>query len=292
MAYRLLFIVDMARTDAKRPFELCAFPLTNRPRTPANLRLGILRGHCYALEGLIGAGKTSLLELLEAYLTAHGIPCLVFREEVPDELLKPFQLRHEELKLLNRARDSDDADVYNEHTFVLQREMLRRRIDIYKRACEAAEKTGAVVFLDRSIWGDMMFAAMHRDKGRMSAAEADQYAAALETFRTSGENLDLTAILYLQCTPQQALERVRLRTRLAGGGSESEYDLPYMIALEAMHEKILGAHEAADYVRTPVLRLDGRDRNLADRAETDVWVGEIMLALASGLWIRANNDCK
>jgi len=268
--------------ESKPLFELTAFPLTNRPRTSSNRWLGIFGGHCFAVEGIIGAGKTTLLQGISRYFTLHGMPCAVFQEEVHEELLKKFLEEEANLTCQNYLKLHDSPKRYNLHAFPFQMEMLRRRIGIYKKGCAVAETERKAVFFDRSLPGDVVFAAMHRDAGRMSPTEAALYAEALDEFRRSGDNVDITMLLYLQCDPEQALERVISRTRKSGGGAESGYDLAYMTALTAVYERVLDAHTATNRQtgRTPSMLLDGKPRDVESDSEVLTWVEEVLRGVA------------
>ena len=273
---------------AWKPFELTAFPLTNRPRTPGNRWLGIFGGHCFAVEGIIGAGKTTLLRGISRYFALHGMPCVVYQEEVPMDLLTQF-LKYE-TKLAAHIRRTvsmyDPPAAYNPYAFSLQMEMLRRRIDIYKRGCVVAETERKAVFFDRSLLGDVVFAAMHRDAGRMAPIEAAQYEEALDEFRHSGDNMDITMLLYLQCDPQQALDRVISRTQKSGGGAESGYDLAYMTSLATMYEQVLDAHTSANRqtARTPSMLLDSKPRDVESELEVELWVEEVLRGVATEMF--------
>lgn len=148
-----------------------------------------------AIEGQIGVGKTTLGEILEVDL---GIP--LYRELV----------KLETQRLLDRFY-ADKA----RWAFTLQIHLLNERFRIMKESL----RSGGI--LDRSIFGDRIFASMLHDDGDMSDEEFSTYDTLLDNMLEHIEDPDL--LVYLDCSVDTALARIRERNRGLEGGIPREY---------------------------------------------------------------------
>src|SRR5665648_663656 len=120
-------------------------PLTPFAVTPPGYqRYRLLRGSLLIIEGVIGAGKTTLGHSLAAYLNQIGIPTRFYPEYVNPELLAQYI-----------------ADMPR-YAYTFQLFMLRVRCDTYREA-QLFTATGGIALIDRSLPGDLAFAPMQYD---------------------------------------------------------------------------------------------------------------------------------
>lgn len=196
-------------------------------------------GKIVIVEGLIGAGKSKLCESIEAYTAVCGRKiCLVIQEKICPQLL--------DLYLGDMKRNA----------FSFQVIVARDRCESMRTAVRAA-RAGLLVLLDRGLPGDMAFASMQHKLGIMSEQEYDVYCHLVADSHpqfvpkqfgliSNGDVVDRQAegidvhILYLQCTPQAAFARMRLRNNASEVGS---YKLAYFEDLCAAYDEVIGKFE-------------------------------------------------
>lgn len=179
-------------------------------RHPSYNKFKSLKGGIFTIEGIIGVGKTTLGRTLEKYLNEIGLPAKFFPEYVNKELLAQY--------IGNMKR----------YAYAFQMIMLCKRFEIYKEA-ERFAATGGIAIVDRSLIGDMTFARMQRDNGNFTEDEWSTYLA----FAKQEMPLTPTASIYLRCTPDTSLDRVKHR------GIEAEingYSHNYMQQLHDAYE--------------------------------------------------------
>lgn len=145
--------------------------------------------------GMIGAGKTSVAELLGKSLNSE-----VFYENVDDnEILPLFYTASEEEQHLKR------------YPFLLQLDFLSSR---FKSIKEALHNKNNV--LDRSIYEDWYFAKVNTELGRISASEFNIYGKLLNNMMEELEELPKKSpdlMVYLQGSFETILYRIGLRGR-------------------------------------------------------------------------------
>jgi len=183
------------------------------------------------VEGLIGAGKTTLTQALAKTLGYREI-----LEPVCDNGYLPLFY----------------ADP-KRWAFPFQMEMLYRRWELHQLATFEA-MTGDGAILDRGMPGDMVFAEMHREAGNIHELEWKTY---LRMYRSLMARVtELPRILvYLDVSPEIAFSRVRRR----GRESEVGMTLDYLQKLQIKYHRLLeriesGQHEWATGIR--VQRVD------------------------------------
>lgn len=185
--------------------------------TPRNAQLDqykFIRGGVYTIEGIIGVGKTTVGRSLEKYLNDIGITAKFFPEYVNKELLRQY------------------IGDMKRYAYCFQMVMLCKRIEIYREA-ERFAATGGVAFIDRSIIGDMTFARMQYVNGNFTEAEWNTYLSLMK------QEIQLTphASLFLDCSSQTSLERIKLRgikAEIKGYTAEYIQQLhdAYMVSIE------------------------------------------------------------
>ena len=137
------------------------------------------------IDAVVGAGKTSYMEMLSEEMK---IP--YFQEPVQDNpLLDKFYY--------DRKR----------YAFPLQIYFLNRRFEMLKQASEAGEPS----LMDRSIYGDMIFAKMLYEKGDMEKDEFILYRDLLTNMLDHVEAPKL--MIYLKIDTDSAIERIKKRGR-------------------------------------------------------------------------------
>nr|WP_307775123.1 deoxynucleoside kinase [uncultured Cetobacterium sp.] len=146
------------------------------------------------IEGVVGAGKTTLGELLSKELSID-----FFQEPYFDNpFLDKFYSNKERYSLLS------------------QMYFLNKRIDIIE---EAAKLDGCI--MDRSIYGDFLFAKMHLKNGFMSKSEFELYESFWKKMMSARTEPDL--IIYLEISTENAIKKIKSRGRNFELGVEKEY---------------------------------------------------------------------
>jgi len=172
------------------------------------------------VEGSIGAGKSTASREL-----ANRLNLRLIEEPVDPELLELFYADKERW------------------SFPFQIEMLHRR---WAAQMSAAAETmvsagydGAI--LDRSLWGDMVFAQVLMKHGAIHPKEWDIY-------MTAVRNMSLvlfppTVLLYLNARPETCLERIRKR----GRPQEADITLEYLQEIHEGYQQLLSEAKTAMY---------------------------------------------
>lgn len=137
------------------------------------------------IDAVVGAGKTSYMEMLSEEM---NIPC--FQEPVQENpLLNKFYY--------DRKR----------YAFPLQIYFLNRRFEMLKQASEAGEPR----LMDRSIYGDMIFAKLLYEEGNMEKDEFILYRDLLTNMLDHVQAPKL--MIYLKIDTDSAIERIKKRGR-------------------------------------------------------------------------------
>jgi NADH dehydrogenase (ubiquinone) 1 alpha subcomplex subunit 10 len=164
-------------------------------------------GKVINVEGIIGAGKTTLVESLE-------------REYMIDALYEPV----DDNPFLAKFYD-DPKGV----AFKIQMWLLSRRHDANKAAFWLA-RTGKDVIVDRGRLGDRCFACANNVRGNIDDDEMAVY----DDFFTSMDARDPDVIVYLDITVSQALKRIGWR----GRDCEKDIDPDYLDELRNQHDRM------------------------------------------------------
>lgn len=170
------------------------------------------------VEGIIGAGKSTLADLLGERLGLH-----VFKEPVDSN---PY---------LKRFYDDPKRWAYP-----MQIHLLKERYLIQQLATYSA-MTGRGAILDRGLPGDRVFAKMHMLAGNIHQLEWNTYQNFFELMCLSVKTPSL--ILFLDVEPEGALERVKARAREA----EVSIDLKYLQDLRKGYLDLLCEIETGEH---------------------------------------------
>lgn len=204
------------------------------PIHPNYERFKHLRGSIILVEGIIGAGKSTLGRRLTSMLNEIGISARHYDEEVNMPLLELFL-----------------SDM-KKYAFAFQMYMLQHRQAVYRDAITYCERHNGVAIVDRSLFGDIAFARMHHTGSNISDDEWKVY----ESTISSNSLRVPSAILYLDVTPDVAMRRIKARNR---GSEASEYDVQY---LQALHDNYI---KAMDHEYYQVLHIDwNQDSDLGE----------------------------
>ncbi|MBU1891201.1 deoxynucleoside kinase [Patescibacteria group bacterium] len=164
------------------------------------------------VESIIGAGKTTyareMSKRLGLYLGSEPVDGNPFLEKFYKD----------------PKRWAFDMQIF------LLKERFKQQLHAATIAIGAGDWNGAI--LDRSISGDRVFAKMHMQAGNI---DPDSWAA-YEDFHMlmCTQLLPPTRIIRLQCEPETAYERVRMRNR----GAEETLSLDYLKALDAAYQDL------------------------------------------------------
>lgn len=173
-----------------------------RSRHPYYELFSQLIGSSITIEGVIGAGKTTLGLALEKYLNEIGLRAKFFPEFVNLDLLGQY------LSNMNR------------YAYPFQMFMLLKRLEIYREA-ERFRETGGIAIIDRSLIGDLAFMLMQHTNGNIT----DQEKAVYESVFIQESPPCPGVCIYLQCTSRQAMDRIIKRGR---EGEADAYTLEYL----------------------------------------------------------------
>ena len=172
------------------------------------------------ISGIIGVGKTTLTRSLGEALGANT----VYEPVETNEYLDKFYA---------------DKEAF---AFPMQVYLLNHRFRQHQQMVWSDRD----VVQDRSIYEDVIFGKLLKDAGIMSDLDFETYRSLYLNMTNFLHRPDL--IIYLDTSPEVALERVRERAR----SCENGVDLEYLKALKAGYEEWLVDVEP----RIPVLRLD------------------------------------
>jgi len=177
------------------------------------------------VDGVVGAGKTTLATIIKEEFN------LKLYEELSD---------NDTLVLLDKFY----AD-QNRWSFTLQVHFLNKRFAMIK---EIHKKNGGL--LDRSIFGDKIFAQMLNEDGKMCDEEYRTYSTLLDNMLEHAQNP--TLLIYLKCSVNKAVERINGRNR----GIESTVPRRYW---ERLNEKYDKWYKDYDYSPKIVIDVDEVD---------------------------------
>ena len=153
--------------------------------------------------GMIGLGKTSVADTLNAHFKTKGIESKVFYETVDDNPILPlyYELTPEEL----------DA---RRIPFLLQLFFLNKRFKTVKECINWREPVYTIQ--DRSIYEDWYFAYVNKNLGRISDLEFKIYEDLVDNMMEELNELPKKApdlMVYLKCSFDTVIDRIMARGR-------------------------------------------------------------------------------
>jgi deoxyadenosine/deoxycytidine kinase len=192
------------------------------------------------IDGVVGVGKTTLLEILTK--ERGYIPFV--EPVVNNPILDKFY---------------HDRERYS---FSLQVFFLNER---FKHIKSASLHEKAV--LDRSIYGDLIFAKMLKDNGEMSEEEFDIY---LDLFHNMIQHCKAPALMvYLEVSPEEAMKRIEKRGRYYEQSDVVEVD--YWIRLNQEYRDYF-----SQYTFSPVLKINVDHLDFENNSEDRTYILNII----------------
>lgn len=222
------------------------FELTQKTQESVLAR-GLRRcGFHVVILGCISAGKTTLANALQRVIEKKTGQCECLREPVEDNPLLPLYYQDP-----------------NRYAFPMQIHMLNKRL-AQQRVAQDLALAGKNSVQDSSVFGDSCFVEMLFKDGILTTEEVDVYA---DLFANMTRDIMYpSAVVYLNTSPEVALDRLHKRNRSCESGIPIEYLANLKRELDAL---IL---EFGRY--SPTLVLDGdidmTPEEIDKRAE-DLW---------------------
>lgn len=192
------------------------------------------------IDAVVGAGKTIYMEMLSDVL---NVPC--FEEPV----------------LNNPLLDKFYYD-RKKYAFPLQIFFLNRRFEMLKKAAEEGKPT----IMDRSIYGDMIFAKLLHDEGNMETDEFNLYRELLANMLDHVEAPKL--MIYLRVDTDTAIQRIQKR----GRDYEQIVERAYWENLNREYEAYFSA-----YNLSPLLIIDAAKYDIVENEEDRAEVLKLIL---------------
>lgn len=188
----------------------------------------VLKNKTIVIEGVVGVGKTTLMEVLSSKLDY-----IKYEEPVVNN---PFL-----------------SAFYNDrirYSFPLQMFFLKERFKLIKDANKKNQKS----IMDRSIYADTIFANILYKNGELSKEEYDLY----EDFKnTMLEHVEVPKLMiYLRCSVDTAINRIKKRNRDYEQSTEREY----WENLNCEYEEYFNS-----YKKSNILIIDVDDVNIFDK---------------------------
>jgi deoxyadenosine/deoxycytidine kinase len=183
-----------------------------------------LRGHVITIEGLIGAGKSTIGRSLVKYLKGLGLKAKFYSEFMHQPLL---------------AQYIQDMGKYG---YSFQVIMVRERLRIYQKASDDA-KTGVIAIVDRCILGDLAFAKMLYDREIITPDEWKIYLSLIRREKI----IEPSLTIYLNCSAEESFRRMVERSNNA---EVKGYTLDYFKKLEKSYNQIITG------INPPLKRVD------------------------------------
>lgn len=177
------------------------------------------------VDGIVGAGKTTLGEKLE-----EGLNLQLYREMASTDTGK----------LLDRFYADKER-----WSFTMQIHFLNVRFAQIK---EIHRKNGGL--LDRSIFGDRIFAEMLMEDGEMSVEEFNTYSTLLDNMLEHAKNPSL--MIFIECDVNTALDRIHRRNR----GLETKVERTYWERLHDKYAKWIDNYDLSDVIRVNANEFD------------------------------------
>ena len=193
--------------------------------------------------GCIGAGKTTLCHAIQEHFHETGRPCAGFYEPVDDNPVLPLYYQDPE-----------------RYAFAMQIYMFNRRLR-QQRDIQDDCRNGMNCVQDSSVFGDTCFVDMLCKDGIMSQVESDIYS---DLFVNVGDRcMYPTLVVFLNCTPEVAMERIKKRNR----GCESGISFEYLANLNYELKDLMESLKRFTHVKEIDYNQELNDSEIADVAK-------------------------
>ena len=199
----------------------------------------------YAIEGNIGVGKTTFINMIKD-ANKHNKQIIFLEEPVNDWLT----IKNNDGKHILELFYADQ----NKYAFSFQIMAYISRLALLKKTIK--EHPNAIIITERSVYTDKhIFAKMLFDDGKIEKVNYEIYNKWFDHFI---EDVPISKIIYLQCTPQTAHARVIKRNR-----EGENIPLEYLTKCHKYHEEWL-KHSSID-----CLTIDTNKDNTKENV--DIW---------------------
>ena len=202
----------------------------------------------YSIEGNIGVGKTTFINMVKKL---HKTREIIVLEEPVDEWLS---IKNNENKTILELFYADQ----NKYAFSFQMMAYISRIALLKQTIR--EHPQAIIITERSVYTDRhVFAKMLFDEGKIEKVNYEIYN---KWFKHFIEDVPISKIIYLRCTPAIAHSRVIKRNRPG-----ETITLDYLTKCHTYHE------EWIEQSNVPYIILDANKENT--NTNVDNWNKEL-----------------
>lgn len=200
-----------------------------------------------SIEGNMGVGKTTFINTLQDY----------FKDKHPIHILE------EPVSLWQSIKDQDDKDILshfyeNQSKWAFSFQMMAyiSRLSILKQAVK--DHPDSIIITERSVHSDRhIFAKMLYDDKLINEIDYQIYNKWFDHFI---EDIPISSIIYLQCSPEISNKRVLKRARKG-----ETIPLPYLIKCHQYHEEWLDSTKADTSTAPTILKINC---NLENTPET------------------------
>lgn len=200
-----------------------------------------------SIEGNMGVGKTTFINTLQEY----------FKDKHPIHILE------EPVSLWQSIKDQDDKDILSHFyenqskwAFSFQIMAYISRLSILKQAVK--DHPDSIIITERSVHSDRhIFAKMLYDDKLINEIDYQIYNKWFDHFI---EDIPISSIIYLQCSPEISNKRVLKRARKG-----ETIPLPYLIKCHQYHEEWLDSTKADISTAPTILKINC---NLENTPET------------------------
>jgi deoxyadenosine/deoxycytidine kinase len=191
----------------------------------------------FSIEGNIGSGKSTLIELLKLHL--------------------PLQFLDEPVKVWDTIRDSFGVTILEKYYQDPKRYAFSFQMMAYITRLSAMRKAkGEILFTERSIYTDReIFAKMLYDSGKIEPIEYSIY---LNWFNEFLDDINIDGLIYVYTPPELCVNRINQRSRKG----EESIPLEYIKQCNDYHENWI------KNTNIPVLYIDGTKNYSIETIET------------------------
>ena len=202
--------------------------------------------HIISIEGNMGAGKTTFIKTLQDYFKNK---CSIYILEEP-------------VSLWQSIKDKEGNDIlsnfYEDQTkwaFSFQIMAFISRLTLLKQAIK--DHPESIIITERSVYSDrFIFAKMLYDDKHICEIDYQIYNKWFDNFI---EDIPISSIIYLQCSPKISEQRVLKRARKG-----EIIPLYYLIKCHAYHEKWLDTSKASSSSSPAIIKINCNNENTAE----------------------------
>lgn len=210
--------LDLVGSEIARMWAELEKKLSDRKR----LWIIYFLGRTIYLEGLIGAGKSTLCKIINATFQLAGINVKMYLEHKNEAYLTLFKSN------------------MTQHAFGFQMYMLTQRILSTSNGILSNQTDPAVMIFDRSLLGDRSFEVMHVKYGNISPEEHKAYESVVSQASTVVPPPDF--LVKLEVNPDICNERTTERGDVDAGA----YNREYYVNLDDEYEKLYTRTKASN----------------------------------------------